>query len=76
MPQQVPGMSPGAHASYPPGWHCVQRIASQRYHPVRPRLPQPSVGHLTSAHDACVGKVFGKDGSQTGQGLFIACRVG
>lgn len=38
--------------------------------------PKPSGGVLTSAHDACVCEVFGKDGGQAGQGLFVACRMG
>ena len=67
-------MSPGPHASSPPGRHSAKN--GQPEVPSHPHIPKPFVGHLTSAHDACIGKVFGKDGSQACQSLFIACRMG
>lgn len=59
-----------------PTWPAFCAKNGQPEVPSHPHIPKPFVGHLTSAHDACIGKVFGKDGSQACQSLFIACRMG
>lgn len=74
IPQQVPGM-----ILVPMPYPDLGAICAENGQPgVLPcsHPPKPSVQRLTSAHNACVCKVFGKDGSQTGQGLLVACRVG
>lgn len=80
--QRVPDVCGGGGGGVQQGpWaHLVPFHAANRQPETPPILPPPppppppSAGHLTSAHDACVGKVLGKDGSQAGQGLLVACR--
>lgn len=66
------GLSPKPNAHMAINW-VENSLPSMPFHPQSPR---PSGGHLTSAYNARVSKVFGKDGSQAGESLFIAYKGG
>lgn len=67
-------MSFGFYVFYLVGQYVVQKMVSQRCYFIF--IFEFFVGYYISVYDACVSKVFGKDGGQAGQGFFIVCRVG